>query len=393
MQKLELPEPSREEQQHSDRLVELIKGEIEQSGGWIDFARFMELALYAPGLGYYSAGQQKFGEQGDFITAPEISPLFSQTLANPVADILIAMQGGDVMEFGAGSGAMAAECLAALQRKNVLPDRYLIVELSAELRERQKQIIMARVPDLIERVQWLDALPEQKIKAVVLANEVLDAMPVQRFVRNQEAVQCLGVALQDDKLVLKSVESDAQLKARVEAIEKNIGREFCQAYSSEINFNAQPWLQSIADTLDQGAVYLIDYGYPQSEYYLPDRIMGTLMCYYQHRAHDNTLWYPGLQDITSFVDFTLVAEAAVDAGFEVEGFTSQANFLIDCGLPQLVEELMSTDIKQQIQLVQQMKTLTLPSEMGERFKVLGLTKHLHMDIPGFGLRNNVLKLS
>jgi len=210
----------------------LIKNEIENAGGWIDFARYMELALYAPGLGYYSAGQQKFGEQGDFITAPEISPLFSQVLANPVAEMLTAMQGGDVLEFGAGSGAMAAECLSALQQKAVLPERYLIVELSAELRARQKQTIAARVPDLMARVHWLDQLPEQKIKAVVLANEVLDAMPVQRFVMTQQGLQCLGVSLQDNQLLLKSVEADAELKVRIATIEKNIDRAFSQGYTS-----------------------------------------------------------------------------------------------------------------------------------------------------------------
>ena len=392
MHKLDLPEPSAVEKQHSAQLVELIKNEIDQAGGWIDFARYMELALYAPGLGYYSAGRQKFGEQGDFITAPEISPMFSQTLANPVADILSAMQGGDVLEFGAGSGAMAAECLSALQQKAVLPERYLIVELSAELRERQQQTIAARVPELMDRVYWLDKLPEQPIKAVVLANEVLDAMPVQRFIRTAEGVQCLGVAVQHEQLVLKVLAANAELKTAIQAIEKNLGRELSEDYSSEINFNSQPWLQSIADVLDQGVVYLIDYGYPQREYYLPERTMGTLMCYYQHRAHDNALWNPGLQDITAFVDFTAVADAADSAGFDILGYTSQANFLLDVGLPALIEAQMSDDIKQQLQMTQQVKTLTLPSEMGERFKVLGLRKNMQIDVPGFGIRNHLPNL-
>lgn len=392
MQKLELAEPSMDEKQHSSRLVEVIKQEINQAGGWIDFARYMGLALYAPGLGYYSAGQQKFGEQGDFITAPEISPLFSQAMANPVVNILAAMGGGDVLEFGAGSGAMVAECLYALQQKKYLPERYLIVELSAELRERQKQTIKARVPELIDRVHWLDQLPKEKIKAVVLANEVLDAMPVQRFVIEQGQIKCLGVAIRDGRLVLKSTEADNSLKQQLGHIENNLGRKFSDGYSSEINSNIRPWLQSIADVLQQGAVYLIDYGYPQSEYYLPERTMGTLMCYYQHRAHDDALWFPGLQDITAFVDFTCVAEAAVQSGLEVAGFTSQANFLLDAGLPHLVEQQMQDDVQQQLKLVQQMKTLTLPSEMGERFKVLGLTKNLQQFIPGFAYRDYLQRL-
>ena len=389
MHKLDLPEPSFDEQQHSARLVEVIKNEIQATGGWIDFARYMQLALYTPGLGYYSAGRQKFGEQGDFITAPEISPLFSRSLANPVADMLSIMQGGDVLEFGAGSGAMAAECLYALEQKNVLPDRYLIVELSADLRERQKQSIAARVPALIDRVRWLDRLPEQKINAVVLANEVLDAMPVQRFVRTSRGVQCMGLAVQDNQLVVKLVDGDDELVERVGHIETRLGRSLDVNYSSEINFNIQPWLQSIADVLNQGVVYLIDYGYPQREYYLPERTMGTLMCYYQHRAHDDALWYPGLQDITAFVDFTALADAATAVGFDLDGYTSQASFLLDAGLPALVEQQMQADLQQHIRVVQQMKTLTLPSEMGERFKVLGLKKNIETDLPGFGIRNNL----
>lgn len=392
MQKLELPEPTTDEKQHSARLVELIKKEIEQAGGWIDFARYMELALYAPGLGYYSAGQQKFGEQGDFITAPEISPLFSRTLANPVADILTVMQGGDVLEFGAGSGAMAAECLHALQQKNVLPDRYLIIELSAELRERQKQTIKARVPALIDRVHWLDQLPEEKIKAVVLANEVLDAMPVQRFVIEQGRIKSLAVSVQDEQLILRAVDASENLKIQVQHIEKNLQQEFSEAYCSEINPGIELWMQSIADILQQGAVYLIDYGYPQSEFYLLERTMGTMMCYYRHRAHDDALWYPGLQDITAFVDFTSVAEAAVESGMDVEGFASQANFLLDAGLAQIAEQEMQGDMQQQVKIAQQLKTLTLPSEMGERFKVLGLSINIDLQMPGFGFRNNLSHL-
>ena len=193
-------------------------------------------------------------------------------------------------------------------------------------------------------------------------------------------------------MLFRSAAANTELKVAIEAIEKNLGRVFCEGYSSEINFNSQPWLQSLSDVLDQGVVYLIDYGYPQREYYLPERTMGTLMCYYRHRAHDDALWNPGLQDITSFVDFTAVAEAAASTGFDVQGYTSQANFLLDAGLPALIEAQMSDDIQQQIQMTQQVKTLTLPSEMGERFKVLGLRKNMSVDVPGFGLRNHLENL-
>ncbi len=387
MRELNLPEPSQEEKQHSQKLVKLICDEIKAAGGWIDFARYMELALYAPGSGYYSAGTQKFGEQGDFITAPEVSPLFAQTLANPVSQVLQSMGGGDVIEFGAGSGVLAADLLQALKNKNVLPEHYLIVELSAELKQRQKQMIEQRLPELMDRIIWLDSLPENPVKAVVLANEVLDATPVQRFIKTEMGIESLGVSCLDGVLVLQNKKACNKLNQSVKNIEKDPGNELQQGYISEINLNIKPWLQSIEQILQQGAVYLIDYGYPRSEYYLPERYMGTLMCYYKHRAHDSVLWNPGLQDLTAFVDFTAVAEAALDAGFDVNGFASQANFLLNTGLPQLVESQMSDDLKKHLPLVQQMKTLTLPSEMGERFKVMGLSKNLEILMPGFELRD------
>jgi SAM-dependent MidA family methyltransferase len=387
MRELNLPEPSADEKQHSQNMVKLVCDEITSTGGWIDFARYMELALYAPGLGYYSSGAQKFGEQGDFITAPEISSLFAQTLANPVSQILQSMGGGDVLEFGAGSGIFAADLLQELKNKKSLPEHYFILELSGELKLRQKQTLEKYVPELIDRVIWLDSLPQKPVKAVVLANEVLDAMPVQRFVKSEAGIEQMGVTCVDGSLVLQNKKASDELNLRVQNIEKETGNEFLSGYTSEINLNINPWLQSISEILDQGAVYLIDYGYPRLEFYLPERFMGTLMCYYKHRAQGDALWNPGLQDLTAFVDFTAVAEAAVDAGFDVNGFTSQANFLLNTGLAQLVESKMSDDLKKQLPLVQQMKTLTLPSEMGERFKVMGLNKGLDILTPGFELRD------
>jgi SAM-dependent MidA family methyltransferase len=387
MQKLDLPEPSSEEKQHSLKLMENINQKIEAAGGWIDFARYMEMALYTPGLGYYSGGQQKFGESGDFITAPEISPLFAQTLAKPVAQVLSKMGGGCVIEFGAGSGKLAAELLNELQQQNVLPEKYLIIELSAELKHRQQQTLQQYIPDLIDRVEWLEALPAQSLNAVVLANEVLDAMPVQRFVKTNQGLQALGVNVQNGAFGFCEKPATKNLAQSIAHIEKELERPLGEDYSSEINLNIQPWLQSISDLLNQGAVYLIDYGYPRSEYYAIERHMGTMMCYYRHRALDDVFFLPGLTDITAFVDFTAVAEAGLEAGFEINGFTSQANFLINCGLAQRVEQQMSDDIKKQLPLVQQMKTLTLPSEMGERFKVMGLNKNLDMILPGFEMRD------
>lgn len=387
MQKLDLPEATAEEKQHSQKLVEQIRHQIKQAGGWIEFSRYMESVLYAPGLGYYSAGQQKFGEAGDFITSPEVSPLFAQTLAKPVAEILSVLESGNVIEFGAGSGRLASDLLQELQQKQCLPETYFIIELSAELRHRQQQTLKTEIPQLYNRVQWLDHLPDQTLNAVVLANEVLDAMPVQRFIKTDQGVQSLGVSIQNDEFCFVEQVADQVIRQSVQNIEQDLGRELNHNYSSEINLNIRPWLQSISDVLNQGAVYLIDYGYPRSEYYSVERYMGTMMCYYRHRALDDVFYLPGLIDITAFVDFTAVAEAGLEAGFDVNGFTSQANFLINCGLAQRVEHQMSNQIKTHLPLVQQMKTLTLPSEMGERFKVMGLNKNLDMILPGFEVRD------
>ncbi|MDH5485321.1 MAG: SAM-dependent methyltransferase [Gammaproteobacteria bacterium] len=387
MQILELPKPSDIEQQHSEQLIGLIKNEIAASQGWISFSRYMELALYAPGLGYYSAGLQKFGEAGDFITAPEVSPLFAQSLAVPVAELLATMEQPRLIEFGAGSGILAAELLRALAAKNSLPDEYLIIELSAELKHRQQQALQALVPEYCARVRWLDSLPQIKLNAVVLANEVLDAMPVERFIKTEQGIEVLGVTWDEDRFRLQPATATESIRQAVEYIEVENEYVFPVGYSAEINLHIRPWLAAIANILNQGAVYLIDYGYPRSEYYLPDRAAGTLMCYYRHRAHDDALCYPGLQDITAFVDFTDVAESALSCGFDVEGFTSQGNFLLACGITERVEAGSSSDERQQLLLVQQMKTLTMPEEMGERFKVMGLSYGLDRLLPGFDFRD------
>ena len=389
---LDLPEPSDEEKQHSAQLQAQIIRQIDLSAGWINFAEFMQLALYSPGLGYYAAGRQKFGESGDFITAPELSPLFAQTLARPVGQLLASMEQACVIEFGAGSGVLACGLLQELAALQQLPEKYLIIELSAELRHRQHQQISQQVPQLLGRVEWLDSLPEHSLNAVVIANEVLDAMPVRRFTKQHGVICDLGVSHKDGQLTFAITEAADDLLAAVRAIETDIGRTFDESYESEVNLNISPWLASIYNMLDTGVVLLIDYGYARSEYYLAERNMGTSMCYYRHRTQDNPLWFPGLQDITAFVDFTAVAQGAVAAGFEVNGYTSQANFLLDSGLPQILEAKFGGDERQQLVLAQQAKTLLLPTEMGERFKVMGLSKKWPGEIPGFALRNYISSL-
>lgn len=385
MQELDLPELSAAEIAHSDTLCELIKKEISLSNSWISFDRYMQLALYEPSLGYYASGSQKFGEQGDFITSPEVGPLFAQTLAQPIAQLLNKMVDAVIIEFGAGSGKLAADLLQALSSINKLPEKYYIVELSAELQQRQKLTIQQKNPLLINHVEWLSELPNTKINAVVLANEVLDAMPVKRFKLHENKVYELGVETNDQQLKLSYRIADEQLTEQVKRLEiESIGQ---TEYCSEINLNIKPWLKAVADSLNQAAIYLIDYGYPRSEYYAEERCMGTFIGYYRHRSMDAPLWYPGLQDLTAFVDFTEVAEAALEAGLDVDGFTSQGNFLINCNITGVLERTETKTEIEHLQLVQQMKTISLPGEMGERFKVIGLSKGLDENVPGFEVRD------
>ena len=386
MQTLDLPTPSNTEIQQSQKLVDFIKQQILNAGGWIDFEQYMQLALYAPGLGYYSGGAQKFGEQGDFMTSPEVSPLFAQTLAHPVSKLLKKIEEAKIIEFGAGSGKLAADLLLTLAELNQLPEEYLIIELSAELQQRQQQTIQQKAPHLFERVRWLTAFPESAVNAIVIANEVLDAMPVKRFMLKGKDVKLLGVELDEERLQLSYRDADEAFREQVNALEIELSHSEHE-YSSEINCHISPWVKSLSQCINKGAIYLIDYGYPRSEYYSEDRCMGTFLGYYRHRSIDEPLWYPGLQDLTAFVDFTEVALAAIDNGFDVDGFTSQGNFLINAGLAQVVDNINTETEIQRLQVVQQMKTLSLPGEMGERFKVIGLSKGLDENAPGFELRD------
>ena len=378
-----LPEPDAAAKNVSLALCVQIEQQCDHSKGWLPFSEFMQMALYAPGLGYYSGDLRKFGAEGDFITAPEVSPLFAQCIARQMMNVLAAMDEPRVLEFGAGSGVMAADMLLELERLNALPEQYLILELSASLEQRQQETIKNKASHLFDRVVWLDALPEEKFNGVVVANEVLDAMPVECFRINEDAVESLQVHCENNELTSKYKTADENIESAVRTIEERIETKLPDGYSSEFNPAIAGWLQSIAVTLEQGMVLLIDYGYAAREYYHEERQMGTMMCHYQHRAHAEPLWYPGLQDITAFVDFTDVAYSAVDAGFDVSGYTSQAMFLMGSGLDELHQLQLTDDVKNQVMLSQQIKTLTMPSEMGERFKVMALTKNYDEPLRGF----------
>lgn len=376
----QLPEPDADAKAHSYKLFDFIADEIEQQSGSLPFSRFMEMALYAPGLGYYAAGAHKFGEAGDFVTAPEISPLFSHCLAQQASQVLSSLGGGDILEYGAGTGVMALEILRELQRIDSLPQHYYIMELSADLRDRQQQMIKQAEPTLFERVIWLDTLPEKPLNGVVFANEVLDAMPVELFEMQGGEPHQVNVMLGEQGLDYVIGEPSAPLK---KAGFSELLAGYPDGYRSEFNAATGPWLQAMAHALGKAAVFLIDYGFPQHEFYHPQRNQGTLMCHYRHRSHTDPLTLLGLQDITAHVDFTQVAEEALKAGFEVSGFTSQAYFLMSLGLTERLAQHDPEDTKLQIVLSQQIKKLTMPSEMGELFKVIALQKDMDIDLQGF----------
>ncbi|MEW6330851.1 MAG: SAM-dependent methyltransferase [Pseudomonadota bacterium] len=375
-----LPPPTAEEQVHHEKLVQRLREEMAAVGGEIPFDRFMELALYAPGLGYYVAGTRKFGAHGDFITAPELGPLFARCLARPCRSLLTGLDGGDILEAGAGSGALAADLLLELESLGQVPERYLVLELGAELRARQQQTIERRAPHLAGRVQWLSDLPGN-FRGMVLANEVLDAMPVSRFRVTENGVNELCVAWDNEGFVWREKPAGAALRERIEALRLPAG------YSSEINLRAEAWVRRAAENLKQGAMLLIDYGFPRAEFYHAQRAQGTLMCHYRHQAHDDPLRLAGLQDITAHVDFTAIAEAGVDAGLDLLGYTSQAAFLLGCGLEQIMAASDPDEVRTHLALTQQVKKLTLPHEMGELFKVLALGRGVREPLPGFTLQD------
>ena len=377
MHQTSLPPPDPEAAAHSARLGELIRSEIAASGGSIPFERFMELALYAPGLGYYRAGARKFGAAGDFITAPELSPLFSRCLARQCQQVLMEL-GDAILELGPGSGVMTADILLELEALECLPKSYYLLELSGELRQRQRATLEACAPHLLPKVAWLETLPESGFRGLVLGNEVLDAIPFQRFRITERGPRPLHVALENDDFIWREGPEEPTLTAAVDALGP-----LAPGYESEINLQLGAWLATLADMLESGVLLFIDYGYPRREYYHPQRRAGTLLCHYRHRVHDNPFMLPGLQDITANIDFTAVAEAALTAGLTVAGYASQSYFLFGCGLESLLAKADPDATVPYAELTRQVKLLTLPSEMGERFKAIALARGLDTPLKGF----------
>jgi SAM-dependent MidA family methyltransferase len=382
----DLPALTPDEAAHSARLEAQVHDEIARSGGWISFARYMQLALYQPGLGYYSAGARKLGAAGDFVTAPEVAPVFGRCVAVQCEEVLRALGGGDVLELGAGSGVMAAALLEELARRDCLPGRYFILDVSADLRERQRATLEAAGQHLLERVEWLDRLPEG-FTGIVVANEVLDAMPVERFVVRGGAVNALGVAGQAGRLEWSEARAPVALADAVRAVERDAGVAWPEGYASEINLGLGGWLAALGASLARGVLLFIDYGLPRREFYAAERSAGTLLCHFRHRFHDDPFTRLGLQDLTAWVDFTAVAEAGQSAGLELAGYTTQAHFLIGCGLGEFVADVSGLDVVSRVNLSRQVMVLTLPGEMGERFKAIALAKGYDSPLRGFAVRD------
>lgn len=372
------PAPDAATQAHSDQLLSLIRAQIAANGGQIPFSRYMELALYAPGLGYYSAGSRKFGAEGDFVTSPELGPTFAECIAQAAAQVFAQLDDeADFFEIGGGSGAFAEAALRRWQAIDALPARYLILDPSADLRERQAERLRAALPaDVFARVQWLNGPPEAAWRGVLFANEVIDALPTPRFVVRGGEVFEEHVALSPEGALIRVDQpADLLLRAAVRHVEHDLGKPFAEGYRSELLPQLPYWIQAVGGLLKDGVMLFVDYGYPRHEYYLPERSDGTLVCHHRHTAHGDPFHLPGLQDITAFVDFTALAEAGVGAGFDFAGYCAQASFLINCGLAERLAEIEAIgDAVERHHRHNEVKRLTLPGEMGERFQVMGFQR-------------------
>jgi len=377
---MNLPQPSPEALEQSGHLVAHLRRVIEGQGGWISFATYMAEALYTPGLGYYSGGARKFGAGGDFITAPELTPLFGQAIATQIQQIM-ELSAPHIIEAGAGTGLLAADLLLELELRGALPESYAILEVSGELRERQFDTLAAKVPHLAPRVRWLDSLPEH-FSGALLANEVLDVMPVHIVAWRADGIFERGVALgESGQFVWADRPVSGKVAEAAEALARPLPSE--GEYVSELNLAGRAWIAELAKRLDKGAMLLVDYGYPRAEYYLDSRSTGTLLCYFRHHAHGDPFLWPGLNDITAFVDFTAIAEAGFEAGLDVLGYTDQANLLFNCGVLACLARRAPETSPDYIRSAKAVQRLTGPHEMGELFKVIAMGRGIEQPLIGF----------
>ncbi len=379
-----LPALTAAEAAHSRQAVELIRERIRAAGGALGFDEFMEAALYAPGLGYYSAGSVKLGAGGDFVTAPEVSDLFGRCLARQCAQVL-AVTGGEILEIGAGTGRLAETLLQALAQGGTLPDRYAILEVSADLASRQRARLRSLPAELQQRVVWLDRLPARPLRGVIVANEVLDALPFSRIRLRDGTLRELGVSVAGDAFVEHEQPPSEALARAFGSLQGDLPAPLPDGYRSEVCLRLEPWIAGIGECLERGVFLLFDYGLPRSHYYHPERCAGTLRCHFKQHAHDDPFVNVAVQDITAWVDFTRVAEAAVDVGMDVLGFATQAAFLLATGIEALAAE--AGTLRERTQRAGEARRLLLPGEMGEAFKVMALGKDHDRILTGFSLQD------
>jgi SAM-dependent MidA family methyltransferase len=371
---------------HVGRATQRIRAEVREGGGWLPFERFMDLALYAPGLGYYSAGAHKLGEGGDFTTAPEISSLFGACVAEQCAAVIGALGGGSILEIGAGSGALAADILSRLRELDCLPARYFILEVSADLRARQRRTIEERTPELAARVAWLEGPPAAAFDGVVLANEVLDALPVARFCWRRDACAELGVGLAGAGFAW-APRAAGETLAQACAERAAAGGGWEDGYVSEYCPRLPAWIRAVTCAHRAGLALWIDYGLPRREYYMPERRDGTLLCHFRQRTGEDPLALPGLQDISAWVDFTQLAQACAPAGYTLAGFTTQAHFLAGLGIDRQMQRLAAGEVRAGVRLAAEARRLLMPGEMGERFKAMAWLRGLELPLAGFALKD------
>jgi len=367
----DLPRPDASALAASRALLDRVAAELAARGNWISFARYMDIALYEPELGYYCGGNPLFGAAGDFVTAPDLSPLFARTLARQVAELL--EPGDAILEFGAGSGALAEELLRALAELGCGAPSYLILETSPGLRARQRE-------RLGTRARWIERLPH-RFRGVIIANEVVDAMPVHALTWTAKGILERGVCANEGELAW--CERPAQGEVLSSALAIDVALPPSGRYESELSLAARAWMRTVAESLERGALIVVDYGFPQREYYHPQRCTGTLMCHYRHRAHGDPFYLPGLQDITAHVDFSALARSASDAGLEILGYAGQARFLVNCGIADLLAQLDASDVRRYAPLAAGANRLLSPAEMGELFKVLVVGRGVTCALTGF----------
>jgi SAM-dependent MidA family methyltransferase len=372
---IDLPLPNSDYLKKSKVIADVIKKEIDKNNGCLSFKDFMDHALYQKDLGYYSSKRQIIGPDGDFITAPEIGNIFAGAIAKQCALAFSATAAASVLEIGAGKGSLAVDILQRLDQMNCLPEQYFIIEISEKLIKHQKKKLNDKAPEYSSVVSWITSVPDN-FDGIIIANELLDAFPFERFARTNENVLQLFVSFEKDNFVYKFRKAEKQLHDYVVLLEKKLGYQLDDGYLSEVSFESQEWVKETASKINTGVLLLIDYGASRKDYYAANRNHGWTRCHLLHHAHNEPLIYPGIQDITTWVDFSAVADVAVMMDMKIEGFINQSQFILNSGFENDFNDFVKLDIKSQIELTRQIKFLTLPNQMGENFKCLRLSKNI-----------------